>query len=212
MCLAKRHSLLALAVIFGIALAVPVVAIEEAAYRVVREGESCEIRRYSSQVVAETRVKGQFSEAGNDAFRPLFQFISGANAEGEDIAMTAPVAQSRGTRIDMTAPVTQVGDGEEWVVSFLMPAELSMETVPVPTDSRVHLREIPARRMAAVRYSGRWTEKRFRAELAKLLACVDENGLTAIGEPVWARYNSPFSLPFLRRNEILVELAPDAKP
>ena len=98
------------------------------------------------------------------------------------------------------------------MVSFMMPASYSMETIPMPTDPRVSLREIPPQRMAVIRYSGRWTEKNYVKQLEALREWMSSNGLEAVGDPLWARYNAPFSLPFMRRNEILLPLAEDALP
>ncbi len=113
---------------------------EEAAYTVETTDGDFEICLYAPQVVEETLVDGTLEQAGNKAFRPLFNYISGANRSKTKIAMTAPAGQ------------TAVGD--QWAVTFMMPSEYTMETLPEPTDTRVRLRAIPARLMAAVRYSG----------------------------------------------------------
>lgn len=192
--------------VLALALSGSASAIEEPAYRVVRSEAAFEIRDYEAQIVAETRVAGDFKQAGDDAFRPLFRYISGANQAGEEIAMTAPVAQSQGEKIAMTAPVGQRASGDEWVVSFMMPAAYTLETIPRPTDPRVSIRAVPPQRMAVIRYSGRWTLKGYQQHLEQLQSWMDGQGLEAVGEPVWARYNSPFSLWFMRRNEILVPI------
>lgn len=191
---------------------VPVRAIEEAPYAVVLADGAVEIRDYAAYIVAETRVSGPMEDAGNAAFRPLFRYIDGDNESRSDIAMTAPVAQRESEKIAMTAPVGQRAAGEEWVVSFMMPSAYTPDTIPKPTDPRVAIREIPAHRMVAIRYSGRWTESKYQDHLALLQAWMAENGLEAIGEPIWARYNAPFSLPFLRRNEVLLPVAAGALP
>lgn len=187
-------------------------AVEEAEFIVVLQDDPVEIRDYAQQIVAETRVTGSMKEAGNLAFRPLFRYIDGNNEAQAEIAMTAPVAQRESEKIAMTAPVAQRAEGDEWVVNFMMPAEYTMESIPKPVDPQVTIREIPVHRMAAIRYSGRWTEKNYSIHLDKLRSWLAENGLEATGDPVWARYNAPFSLPFLRRNEILLPLAEDAIP
>jgi len=187
-------------------------AVEEAEYAVVLQDDAIEIRDYEAQIVAETRVEGDMKGAGNTAFGPLFGYIGGENETQASIAMTAPVAQRESEKIAMTAPVGQRAEGESWVVSFMMPANYSMETIPMPTDPRVSLREIPPQRMAVIRYSGRWTEKNYVKQLEALREWMSSNGLEAVGDPLWARYNAPFSLPFMRRNEILLPLAEDALP
>lgn len=192
-------------------------ATEEAPYRTVRSDGIFEIRRYEPQILAETVVEGTLEEAGNRAFRPLFRFISGANGPRTEIAMTAPVTQrARGEEIPMTAPVVQAGTGGRWTVAFVMPSRYTMETLPAPEDPKVEIRPVPARSVAAVRYSGTWSEARYRKFLGKLEAWMRENRLTPGGEPEWARYNPPYTLWFLRRNEILIPLAEagteDGKP
>ncbi len=210
----RRVVLATLLVLFG----ANAMAIEEPAYKIVREGPDFELRRYQPQLLAETEVRGRFDQAGGKAFRILADYIFGNNQAAEKIAMTAPVSQrpgeardqDGGTRIEMTAPVTQRAANARtgtFVVSFVLPARFNLDTVPRPNDARVGLRETPGRLVAALRYSGGWGESRYRTHEAQLLAAVRAAGLTPIGGPVYARYNSPFSLPFLRRNEVLIEVA-----
>ncbi|HSN71119.1 MAG TPA: heme-binding protein, partial [Steroidobacteraceae bacterium] len=128
----------------------------------------------------------------------------------ESIAMTAPVTQARAEKIAMTAPVTQqaAGSDETWTVSFVMPAQYTLDTLPIPDDARVQLAEVPARVVAVRRYSGTWSQRRYQRELGELREALKRDGVVIIGEPIFARYNSPFSLPPLRRNEIWIEVAP----
>ena len=191
---------------FGVAGGVAM-GTEEAAYTVEKTDGDFQVRRYAPQVVAETVVDGTLEEAGNKAFRPLFNYISGANRSQGKIAMTAPVAQQRqGEKIAMTAPVGQAALSNQWAVTFMMPTNYTIETLPAPTDEKVRLRAIPARRMAAVRYSGAWSRPRYERNLARLREWMKANGVAAAGDPVWARYNPPFTPWFLRRNEILVPI------
>jgi effector-binding domain-containing protein len=139
------------------------------------------------------------------AFRPLFRYISGENRSRSKVAMTAPMSQEKaGEKIRMTAPVNQQSSRDKWAVSFTMPASYTLETLPVPDDPKIILRQVPARRMAAVRYSGFWSEKIYRQNRSELETWIREQGLTITGDPVWARYNPPFTPWFLRRNEILI--------
>lgn len=183
--------------------------VEEAAYTVAKKDGDFEMRDYSPQVVAETVVDATLEDAGNVAFRTLFRYISGDNRAKNPIAMTAPVGQQRpeGEPIAMTAPVSQQVVSNRWAVSFMMPSNYTLATLPAPTDPKVTLRAIPAHRMAAVRYSGTWSQKRYEKHLARLRQWLAKQGLTATGEPVWARYNPPFTPWFLRRNEILLPVA-----
>ncbi len=187
-------------------------ATEEAEYDVTLQDGDFELRDYAAQIVAEVVVSGSFSRAGNSAFRPLFNYISGDNTTQMEIAMTAPVSQmARGAdqsqEIAMTSPVGQRASGDEWVISFMMPAQFNMDTIPTPTNPAVIIREIPAHRMATIRYSGRWSERRYNAHLDELKDWVSAQSLTVTGEPVFARYNGPFTPWFMRRNEILLLVA-----
>ncbi len=183
-------------------------ATEEAPYTVIKTDDIFELREYAPQVLAEIIVDGDLEGAGNKAFRPLFRYISGENKSRGKIAMTAPVSQEQtGEKISMTAPVSQQSVQGKWAVSFMMPASYTMENLPTPDDPNIKLRQVPACRVAAVRYSGFWSEKKFLRYKQELESWITVNNLKVIGEPVWARYNPPFTLWFLRRNEILIPIA-----
>ena len=180
-------------------------AIEEATYTVLKKDGRFEIRAYAPHILAETVVEGTLEEAGDKAFSRLFRYISGENRSRDNVAMTAPVSQEpAGQKIKMTAPVGQQRAQEKWAISFMMPASYTLATLPVPVDPQVTLRQVPARRMAAVRYSGFWSEKNYLRYKSALESWIHEKRLTRAGDPVWARYNPPFTPWFLRRNEILI--------
>jgi hypothetical protein len=183
-------------------------AVEEPEFTVEKRDGHFEIRRYAVMVVAETVVSGGFEDSGNRGFGPLFRYISGANREKSKIPMTAPVAQTRrGRKIPMTAPVAQAAaSGGGWAVQFVMPAGATLENTPEPSESAVSLKAIPARRVAVVRYVGSWSAARYQRHLALLRTWMQDNALKAGDEPVWARYNPPFTPWFLRRNEIWIPL------
>jgi hypothetical protein len=194
------------------ALAEPAMAIEKPAHRVVQEIEGIEVREYAPYLVAETEVSGSREEAGNAGFRRLADYIFGKNRGEKKIAMTAPVAQQEGARIAMTAPVSQQAAPDRgpstWVIQFMMPSEYTREKLPEPVDPAIRFREVPARPVAVLRYSGTWSEERYLEKLAELKAAMEKAQLLAVGEPVWARYDPPFMPWFLRTNEIQVEIAP----
>lgn len=182
-------------------------AIEEAAYTVVDSDNNFEVRDYAPHVLAETVVEGSLEDAGDKAFNRLFRYISGANRSREKLAMTAPVSQQpKGEKIKMTSPVGQQRVQQGWAVSFMMPSSYTLETLPEPEDPAITLRQVPARQMAAVRYSGFWSEKGYLRNKQELESWIHERGLAIAGDPVWARYNPPFTPWFLRRNEILIPL------
>lgn len=181
--------------------------IEKAKYQVIEKQGKLEIRQYEAQIVAETIVDADFDDAGNIAFRRLFNYISGENRKKESIAMTAPVNQkSSSQKIAMTAPVNQQKTEGNYVVSFLMPSKYTMEILPEPLDPSVRLRQIPARKIAAVRYSGSWSRKRYEAKKTLLEEFIRNKGLQITGQDIFARYDPPFQIPFLRRNEVLFEV------
>jgi hypothetical protein len=180
------------------------------------------VRAYPALLAAETTVQGERAGAVNAAFRVLAGYIFGANTPRERIAMTAPVTQERapsprrtaagGERIAMTAPVTQepaAGEGE-WLVRFFMPAGYRLETLPDPTDPRVRLSEIPARRVAALSFSGLWTQSTLDQRTDELRARIAAAGLRVApgAAPVFAFYDPPWTPFFMRRNEVMLDLEP----
>lgn len=191
----------------------PAVAIEEPAYTVIRATGQFEVREYQRYLVANTYVEGDFGVAGNEGFRRLFNYISGANRGAKKITMTAPVEQAvASAKIPMTAPVEQQLAGTRWRIAFVLPASYTLESAPQPTDERVEIAQVPPRRVAVVRYRGTWSEARYKEELAALRGYLGEQGLTASGEPVFSRYDPPFMPWFLRRNEIQVPLQEPRAP
>jgi effector-binding domain-containing protein len=186
--------------------------VEEAKYKLISKTRNFEIRDYPPHIVAETEVDGTLEDSGGKAFKRLFDYISGENRSREKIAMTTPVTQKPSSeKIAMTAPVGQQRTVGGWMVSFTMPMSYTLDALPVPENPDVRLRQIPARRMASVRYSGTWSEKRYLRYLQKLESWIAKNRFRILGEPVWARYNPPFTPWFLRRNEILIPVDSDIK-
>jgi hypothetical protein len=196
----------------GIMLTGEAMAADEPPFEVLSKRSDYEIRRYPAYLVAELEVEESFEEAGNKAFRPLADFIFGDNVVAENIGMTTPVTQRRATsgeNIGMTAPVTQrAADGQGYVVQFVMPSRYTLETLPQPTDERIRIRKEPEKVVTVHRYSGTWSEERYREHEARLRAALKRDGIKPTGEPTWARFNSPFSLWFLRRNEIWLTIDP----
>ena len=188
-------------------------AIEEPKYTLMEKYEAFEIRKYSPYLVAQTEVSGTFDERGGKAFRILIKYISGENQQQSNIKMTVPVIQEssdeEGQKISMTAPVIQEKgkeDSNSAIISFVMPESFTLDTLPSPSDNRITLREIPAKIVAVLQYSGGWTEKRYKEHEAILIKALQDANIKIIGEPSFARYNSPFALWFMRRNEIMIEV------
>jgi hypothetical protein len=203
------------AALFVVTLAVlatsAAMAIEEPLFQVIEKDGDFELREYAKYVVAETRVAAGFEDAGSVAFQRLFRYISGSNVAKQKIAMTAPVTQAKGEKIAMTAPVAQRAEGDGYVVAFTLPSTYTLASAPRPLDPSVTLREIPAQRVAAWRYSGRWTIDNYREHEALLRHRLKLRGLAASGPAILARYNPPFMPWFLRRNEVLIPVLSQPK-
>lgn len=177
-----------------------VMAIEEPKYTVLRTTDLYEIRDYADRVAVET-IQG---DGENSAFQRLFKYISGANVQSSKIAMTVPVTQS--TKIAMTAPVTQSTGKDGTAMRFFLPASYTMDTAPVPSDDRVKLVLVRGGIYAVHRYSGRSSVKNFNDAAQTLFDALRRDGLTAVGVPIKATYNGPFTPFFLRRNEAMVRI------
>lgn len=197
-----------LATLFLLMGAEVAMAVEEASYAVLKREGEFELREYAPHVVAETLVEGGFEDAGSRAFQRLFRYISGDNVSQTKVAMTAPVSQTpAGEKIAMTAPVGQQRVDNRWAVSFMMPQSFTMASLPKPNDPAVVLRQVPARRMAVIRYSGTWSENNYASHKQELESWMRKEGMASSGPAMWARFNAPFTLWFLRRNEIQVPVA-----
>lgn len=203
-----------LALLVGLLAAAPARGdsdVEHERYKVVSSLGAIEIRDYAPRIVAETTVSGERGAAINEGFRRLAGYIFGDNAPRRKIEMTAPVTQEKGEKIagekiEMTAPVAQEREGDGWRVRFTMPADLSMATLPKPNNAAVRLVELAPKRMAAIRFSGVVDEKDLAENEASLREALSKQGLKPKGAPQYAFYDPPWTLPWNRRNEVLVEI------
>lgn len=189
---------------------------EQPGYEVVeRLGETVELRRYGERLAAEVIVASDpDGEGRNAAFGVLFDYISGANRSRTQIAMTAPVeTDAAPEKIAMTAPVaTARTENQETSMRFFLPASYTLETAPEPTDSRVRLVVLPPQTVATLRYSGSRAEQRVAERQAELLAALKTSGWQPTAVPVSFFYDPPWTLPFLRRNEVAVPVAEPIAP
>ena len=184
-------------------------ATEEPSYTVIEQSGDFELRAYSPMIVAETLVSGSVGDASSAGFRLIADYIFGNNTsrEGgnEKISMTAPVTmEPESEKISMTAPVSMEQTGDQWRVHFVMPSQYTLDTLPKPNNPAVRLREVPASNYAVIRFSGLVGEKKRAAKTAELMTWLASKGITPTGQPELARYNPPWTLPFLRRNEVMV--------
>lgn len=189
-------------------------ATEEPKFDSLRKEGAIEIRRYAPVIVAETFVDGDMDSASSQGFRRIADYIFGNNAR---IAMTAPVVtepQAKAEKIAMTVPVSiepqtedmQMAGAQRWRIHFVMPSQYTLATLPKPLNPQVQLREIPAKTFATLTYSGISTESTVQEKTGQLLEWLKTQQIETIGKPQLARYNPPWTLPFLRRNEILQEI------
>lgn len=198
-----------------LAASVPTHAIEEPAYEVTAKIGDIELRQYAPYVVAEVLIAGSATEAGNEAFGILAGYIFGKNKGERKLAMTAPVTQTAAPmRLEMTAPVIQSPAPGGYLVQFVLPRGITLDSAPEPIDQRIVLRQVPAMRVAVIRYTGFWSDANYNAHLALLTEALQKAAVKWSGEPIYSRYNPPFTPWFLRRNEIWLQLsaAADNRP
>ncbi len=174
-------------------------------YTILEKEEDFDIRRYEDYWVARTESEGEYDQSTNQAFNRLFKYISGDNTQQEKIAMTGPVLQrEKGEKIAMTGPVFQQKQGENWIMEFVLPAKYNQGKPPEPTDPQVIVVKEPGFKAAALRYSGNLNEEKFNAKTKILMEIIKQKGLQPVGEVFSAGYDPPWTLPFLKRNEVLI--------
>ena len=183
---------------------------ENPKYEVLLSESNKEVRSYSSYIVAKTIVKGEFKSARSDAFRILAGYIFGDNEKKQKISMTAPVVMknpSENEKLAMTAPVVQSTTEEGMIMTFMMPSKYKLEDLPTPKDHRITFEEIPPKIFGVIRYSG-FGSQSTNAEMAKELKTwlTTKGQYEIISEPSFAGFDPPWTIPFLRHNEMMFEL------
>jgi len=185
-------------------------ATEEPKYTVLEKESPFEIRLYAPMIVAEVQVEGDLDGASSQGFRLIAAYIFGQNQVSEKIAMTAPVSvadqTSKSAKIAMTIPVGIEPNAGKWTVSFVMPAEYTMETIPKPINPQVQLRQIPALKKAIISFTGFYSDNKVTEKTLELEQWMKTRNLQSAGSPNFARYNPPWTLPFMRRNEVMINL------
>jgi len=214
----KDFSLRILLFLTSILIASAAMATEEPRYALLEKSEPFELRAYAPRIIAEVKVEGDLDAASNQGFRLIAAYIFGKNQVSEKIAMTAPVGiesndQAKSAKIAMTAPVMIEGNkspdknaNHQWTVSFVMPAEYTLDTLPKPLDSQVKIRELPSEKRAVITFSGFYNEEKVQEKTRALQAWIKDKNLKSAGEPQFARYNPPWTLPFMRRNEVMIQV------
>jgi len=187
----------------------PTRGIDMPLYTIIEKRAEYEIRQYESYIVAETLQTGGKTESMSSGFNELFQYISGNNVRQSKIKMTAPVLQSDkdvGQKIPMTTPVLKQRDGGTSTIAFIMPPGSRLEELPQPKSSTVRLRAVPSHKVAVVRFSGYASEDTIKEETSRLVSTLQRDGVIAKSGPQTALYNPPWTPPFMRRNEVMIEI------
>ena len=194
-------------IILAALLAGPIMSnVEQAKYDVIETHGAIELRDYDPMIVAVVTVPGDREKAIGDGFRLIADYIFGNNISSRKVPMTAPVIQQLTEEIAMTAPVTQQAVEGFWDVQFVMPYEYTMQTLPKPNNPDVHLKQISGQRFAVIRFSGLARANSLAAHTKELEAFILENNLQTVSEPTYAFFNPPWTLPLLRRNEVMIEI------
>jgi transposase len=184
-------------------------ALEEPAYQTQLQEGNFEIREYASYLVAEVFMEGEdFDEASGDGFRILADYIFGNNLSRSSAVQMAGKAEAASENIAMTAPV-QMDQGEQpdqWRMAFSLPSKWNLETAPVPNDQRVKLREVLQERMVVLQFNGRMGAHDLEEKELELRQWATKQGITVVGSVRTARYDPPWTLPFLRKNEVQLEV------
>ena len=200
-------SLVVAVIAIGAIAAGPIMSnVETPSYTVVKLYGNVEIRQYDPMVIAEVRVNGERKDAIGEGFRLLADYIFGNNVSKDDIAMTAPVQQQKSKKIAMTAPVQQQSSDGYWRISFVMPSNYSIKTLPKPTNDLIALKVVPSKQFIAIIFAGPNSDKNLKRHEQELRKFSEANSISISDNPKYAFYNPPWTLPALRRNEILFEL------
>ena len=182
-----RGGIIFFALFSFITVSVPAMSYEEPKFTIIKKTDVYEVRRYETRTVAEVTYGDE-----DNGFRVLFDYISGANKDIQEIQMTVPVTQS--------------DNNGQMVMRFFLPSNYSKQNAPKPTDKRVQIIDLPKEYFAVISYSGFASNSNFVKHHEELKAAMERDGLVAIGPPLKATYNSPFTPPFLRRNEAMYPL------
>ena len=182
--------------------------VKEPKFSVIAKKDGYEIREYAPYIEARVKVIGEYRDALGAGFNILAGYIFGGNTSKQSIAMTAPVSEQRSEPIAMTAPVSETAlPGNDRVISFVMPEEYTLATLPTPNDKRIEIVEVPKHQSAVLRYSGYNRAGTVAEKKAKLLEYLKRDGVVVVGVPRGAGYNPPWTPPFMNRNEILVDIS-----
>ncbi len=191
----------------GAAMIGPIMSnVEVPAYKILKKEQNIEIRQYPPLIIAEVKTAGSRQASISDGFRILADFIFGNNEGEKRLSINGPITQQEGIKIAMTAPVQQEKTDAEWAISFIMPSKFSIDTIPNPINDRIKIIQMPSKRYAVITFSGRSTEANLTKHTNELEIYMNGSSYSKVGNAKYAFYNPPWTLPFLRRNEVQFEL------
>ena len=174
-------------------------AYEEPQYSIIKKNNVYEVRYYNDRLAVQTTYN-----SNGGGFRQLFNYISGENKRSAKVKMTTPVTESE--KIAMTVPVTQTEDNKEMVMQFYLPANFTIDTAPIPTNPKVELVKIKEGHFAVIKYSGRFNQRNFQKHKNILKEKLLKDNIEIKSKAIKATYNAPFTLPILRRNEVMFKI------
>jgi effector-binding domain-containing protein len=181
---------------------------EEPHYQVLQDYGHIQIREYPPILIAQTEITGDYHTSGNQGFKRLAGYIFGGNQSQQQISMTTPVIQEKQSseQIAMTAPVIQQQSGDNWYMAFVLPSTYTLANAPIPDDPAIKLVEIPSKKLAVLSYTGSLSEQGIKEKSSALASWLIQQKYTLINPAQSAAYDPPWTLPFLRRNEIHIEI------
>ena len=180
--------------------------VETPGYEVMQSQDKIEIRQFKPMVIAEVKISGHREKAISEGFRVLADYIFGNNIVQQTIAMTAPVQQQASRKIAMTSPTQLQSEKDSWLVSFVMPSEYSLDTLPKPTNNRINIKRIPSKKFVTITFSGTNSNENLKIHEKKLEKFIRAKNISVTGTSKYAFYNPPWTLPLMRRNEVMIEV------
>ena len=198
---------LLLTIVCGAVLLGPIMSnVEHPKYIVIEKHGSIEWRKYDIRIAANVIVSGSREESIRSGFQQLADYIFGSNTVLDSSSKEKSETTFTNEKIAMTAPVEQLGKGNQWVISFNMPREYSLETLPKPNNPQVSITNKPAQNVLVIKFSGSNSTENVQSHAEKLKTFAKQNSIVINGNPIYAFYNPPWTLPILRRNEVMFEI------
>ena len=180
--------------------------VETPSYKVIQSKGKIEIREFDPMVIAEVQVVGRRKDAISSGFKLLADYMFGNNISQENIDTTATIQQPASEKIAMTAPVQQQLANDSWLVSFVMPSEYNLEDLPKPKNIEVKLKNVPVKRFVTIQFSGTSSDENLAKHKKLLVEFIKTNSISVTGTSKYAFYNPPWTLPLMRRNEVMFEV------